>query len=65
MCVRQDPCAKKKKDVAVKGVCAPRKARLKAVLRTRKAQQVAVNMFLKLKGKCKEVIEKKGAAIRS
>ena len=41
------------------------KARLKAVLRTRKAQQVAVNMFLKLKGKCKEVIEKKGAAIRS
>jgi hypothetical protein len=40
-------------------------ARLKAVLRTRKAQQVAVNMFLKLKGKCKEVIEKKGAAIRS
>ena len=41
------------------------KARVKALLKTKKAQKVAMNMFLKLKDKCKEVIKKKGAAIRS
>jgi len=41
------------------------KARVKKLLKTAKAQQVAGRMFLKLKQKCKEVIEKKGAAIRS
>lgn len=41
------------------------KARVKALLKTKKAQQVAKNIFLKLKDKCKQVIEKKGAAIRS
>ena len=41
------------------------KARLKALLRTKKAQKVAGRISLSLKGKCKEVIRKKGAAIRS
>ena len=41
------------------------KARLKKMLKTRKAHTVAANMFNKLRQKCKEVVQKKGAAIRS
>ena len=41
------------------------KARVRALLRTKKAQQVAGRIFMTLKAKCKEVIQKKGAAIRS
>ena len=41
------------------------KARLKALLQTKKAQLVAKNTFASLRKKCAEVIKKKGAAIRS
>ena len=41
------------------------KARLKALLKTKKAQEKAAANFLPLKQKCAEVIKKKGAAIRS
>ena len=41
------------------------KARVKSVLRSRHAQRTAIADFRALKKKCKEVILKKGAAIRS
>ena len=41
------------------------KKRLRMFLKTRKAQTVAANCFKKLRSKCREVIAKKGAAIRS
>ena len=41
------------------------RARIKAFLKTKKAQTVAKAIFGSLRGKCKEVIRKKGAAIRS
>ena len=41
------------------------KARVKAVLRSRKAQLIASADFRSLKKKCKDVILKKGAAIKS
>ena len=40
-------------------------ARVKAVLRTKKAQNVAKAKFLALKKVCREVCKKKGAASRS
>ena len=41
------------------------KIRVKAFLKTKRAQDVAKAIFGSLKGKCKETIRKKGAAIRS
>ena len=41
------------------------KTRLKAFLKTKRAQIAAANTFKTLKKKCAEVIRKKGAAIRS
>ena len=41
------------------------KTRLKAFLKTKRAQKAAANTFKSLKKKCAEVIRKKGAAIRS
>ena len=41
------------------------RVRVKAFLKTKKAQTVAKSIFATLKKKCQEVIDKKGAAIRS
>jgi hypothetical protein len=41
------------------------KARVKQLLKTKRANQVAPNIFLSLKTNCRAVVENKGAAIRS